>query len=644
MRAVLVCTLGLFLAGISTPTRATGPVHLWSERFGGALMDESVTVAVDPSGNVIVSGRFQGTANFGGGNLVSGGGFDIFLAKYDANGVHLWSKSFSASSNQRVIVVTADPFGNIVLTGNSSGAVSLGGAPVGGSGSFDIIVAKYDLSGAHLWSKGFGSAGGNDSGWDVATDATGAIALTGYFTNTVNLGGATFVSMGSSDMFVVKFDSSGAHQWSRRFGDSGADQGVSVEFDGAGNLIMLSQFAGSVDFGGGPLASSGTYDVALAKFDTVGSHLWSKHFGGASSEFAAYVARDNADNIYLGALIQGNGADFGGGPLTHFGSDDVVLAKYDPSGAHLWSHSYGGARSDVGQTVAVDNAGNVAMIGNYYGTADFGSGFDSTDTSWGNPSSDIFLALYDTNGVPQWSATFGDSLQDFGYSVAMAGVGTPVITGVFAGSVDFGGGPLTSAGSFDVFVAKFDVDHPVPVAISSFTAAASSRGVELAWRFSSDETVIGFTVYRSRGEGPVQVIAAGDAATHSSFDASVAPGETYRYQLVIRTTSGNEFRSQFVTTTVPSAVASLGQNFPNPFNPRTSIEYTVGTEGSVSIDIFDVTGKRIRSLPQGVRRPGTYRVEWNGLDANGHATGSGVYFYRLGGAKSSETRKMLLLK
>jgi hypothetical protein len=104
---------------------------------------------------------------------------------------------------------------------------------------------------------------------------------------------------------------------------------------------------------------------------------------------------------------------------------------------------------------------------------------------------------------------------------------------------------------------------------------------------------------------------------------------------------GNSFESTAVRAQTRVA---LSQNFPNPFNPQTTIEYTVDTRARVSIEIFDVSSKRVRVLEEGVREAGTYRAEWNGRDANNRPVGSGVYFYRLAGVKGAETRKMVLLK
>src|SRR5207245_57617 len=104
--------------------------YLWSQRFGGPDQDRPQGLAIDGSGNVLVNGFFKNTANLGGGSLTSAGSADIFLAKYSSTGAPLWSQRFGGSGYDAGHGVTVDGSGNVVMTGSFNGSVDLGGGPL----------------------------------------------------------------------------------------------------------------------------------------------------------------------------------------------------------------------------------------------------------------------------------------------------------------------------------------------------------------------------------------------------------------------------------------------------------------------------------------------------------------------------------
>ena len=107
---------------------------------------------------------------------------------------------------------------------------------------------------------------GTDTGLGVATDGSGNVVITGLFGDTVDFGGGPLTSASHFDVFVAKYDGSGNHLWSKRFGDSLYEIGDSVATDASGNVVITGRFEGSVDFGGGLLTSAGYSDIFLAKY------------------------------------------------------------------------------------------------------------------------------------------------------------------------------------------------------------------------------------------------------------------------------------------------------------------------------------------------------------------------------------------
>jgi hypothetical protein len=349
--------------------------HLWSKRLGGASGQSGNGIATDGAGNVLVTGIFDGSVDFGGGALTGAGGADIFVAKYDPTGKHLWSKRFGDADQQLSYCVAADGQGNVLMTGNFSGAVDFGGGVLtGGADAFspDIFVAKYDPTGKHLWSKRFGDAG-SQTGTGVAADAQGNVLVTGDFAGSVDFGGGVLTSAGGADVFIAKYDPTGKHLWSKRFGDADHQGGTGVAVDGLGNVLVTGSLAGAADFGGGALTSAGSVDLFVAKLDPTGKHLWSKRFGDASDQYGFGIAVDAAGNALVTGAFSG-AVDLGGGALTSAGIADILVASYDPAGNHLWSKRFGDASNQRGNAVAAGGAGSVLVTGSLRGTADFGDG------------------------------------------------------------------------------------------------------------------------------------------------------------------------------------------------------------------------------------------------------------------------------
>lgn len=460
--ATLVLLLQLPLAACSNddkgmnppPDNGTvSPTHVWSQRFGDTSGDLATGIVVDWVGNILITGSFESTLDLGGGPLVSAGDWDIFVAKYDASGTHLWSKRFGGTARNLSWDMVVDGAGNIVVTGTFQGTVDFGGGPLTSAGEFDIFVAKFDASGTHLWSKRFGDTGG-DYGNGVAVDGAGNVLVTGSFRGTVDFGGGSLTSGANADIFVAKYDASGAHLWSNRFGYAGStlygsDSGESIAVDGSGNVVVTGYFSDTIDFGGGPLVSAGSADIFVAKFDPNGVHVWSRRSGSASPLDAGHdVTVDGSGNVLVTGDFEGT-VDFGGGPVTSAGDWDIFVAKYDANGTHLWSKRFGDPDFDRGKHIAVDGAGNVAVTGMFKGVVDFGGG--PINEAGGE---DIFVVKFDASGAHLWSRRFGDPANDMDGGIAVNGAGDILVTGSFQGTVDFGGGPLTSAGDHDVFVVK----------------------------------------------------------------------------------------------------------------------------------------------------------------------------------------------
>jgi hypothetical protein len=175
-----------------------------SNRFGGVSNDQGLGVAVDSGDDVVLTGFFDGTMDFGGGPLTSAGGFDIFVAKLEGDGSPVWSRRLGGTSLDQGLGVAVDSGDDVVLTGFFNGTVDFGDGPLTSAGLADIFVAKYSASeGSHLWSRRFGSTS-TDQGLGVAVDSGGDVVVTGAFADTVDFGRRRLTSAGSDDIFLLR--------------------------------------------------------------------------------------------------------------------------------------------------------------------------------------------------------------------------------------------------------------------------------------------------------------------------------------------------------------------------------------------------------------------------------------------------------
>ena len=268
-----------------------------------------------------------------------------------------------------------------------------------------------------------------------------------------DLGGAPLNAAGGGttvDTFVAKLGPDGAHLWSKRLGTMNVYAFPAVTVDSGGNVIVADPFLGQLDLGGGLLTSQGSQDIFVVKFDPGGAHLWSKRFGDEKDQSGCILKADSTGNLFLVGVFAGQ-IDLGGGALIAVGSDDTFLVKLDPNGGHLWSQRFGAPNQVTASSdLAVDPTGSILLAGGFTGQVNFGG--------WSLVSAgkkDIFLMKLTAGGAPVWSRSFGDAADQLAYGVATDGTGNVFVVGDLNSATDFGQGALVSAGSSDVFVAKF---------------------------------------------------------------------------------------------------------------------------------------------------------------------------------------------
>ncbi len=340
----------------------------WAKQLGSPTGrgDSAKDVAIDGQGNVVVVGQFMDTVNFGGGNLTSAGGWDIFVAKFTAGGAHVWSKRFGAAGDDLGDAIAVDASDNIMIGGGFIETVSFGGAPLVSTkvttwtSMMDPFVASFTPAGVHRWSKSF--ATGNGMVLGLAVDRGGDVALDwlrrrGHRPRrrkrlaVRRSSGVCRPALGNGRAPLVVCV---RHRLQRRLRPQRR-----VRPRRQRGACRRDRRTGQRRWSG--IAGRRRGQGFIAKYAAAsGAHMWSRTVGGWGSMDAAHgVAVDSADAVVVTGYFSGTtkpdwGMNFGGPPLTSSGERDAFVAKYTSQGAHVWSKRFGGADADIGWSVAID--------------------------------------------------------------------------------------------------------------------------------------------------------------------------------------------------------------------------------------------------------------------------------------------------
>ncbi len=392
-----------------------GGDFIWAKALGGNDMEQCYGMAVDDNNNVYITGRFYSPiSNFNpgstGGTLINSGNYDMFIAKYDANGNFKWANSMGGTNNEEGWDIAVDKSGNVNVAGrfsspittfsNSSATLTLVGTAPNTFANYDVFLVRYDSSGNYVWSKGMGSTG-LDNGRSVSVDDTGNVYIGGEYSNGIDFGGGALTSAGDMDIFVAKYDPNGNHLWSKGMGGKQADEAYSIAADASGNVYITGGYLDTADFNRGGTGGTrvapfmvmwGTSfyfpNAYVAKYDATGNFEWVQTVEGrplVPNLGAGYVrgqdiATDASGNVYASFMFQGDSVDVtpGGGeawikrsgPSSQTAIFNGIIMKYDPQGNYQWVKHFSGTPTGWGDVqptgIAVDLSGNVYATG-YYG-------------------------------------------------------------------------------------------------------------------------------------------------------------------------------------------------------------------------------------------------------------------------------------
>lgn len=335
------------------------------------------------------------------------------------------------------------PEGDAVLAGNFRVGIYLVNGFLFSNGATDGLITKYDKDGNVLWAKQLGGTG-EAFCTSVSVDKEGNVFAAGNFSGSLTIGPRklTAANYDQYDIFIAEFDKDGNPLWLRKAG--GSNSGVpriSADYNGGCYVSGFSGYNDTQSFGGTPV-----YGSFAARYDSMGNFLWVRNIT------AGDVSADLAGNLYVSGSFSGT-VLFGSTSLASKGAGDIFTAKYDKGGNLLWVKSAGGTGSDMGNSVSACPEGGCYITGGFSGSADFG-----TAQIVSSGSTDIFIAKYDKDGSLLWAKAAGGSAEDYGTAVSTDKDDRCFVTGNFSQTSKFTNTQITSKGSSDVFISKYDKD------------------------------------------------------------------------------------------------------------------------------------------------------------------------------------------
>lgn len=572
-------------------------VQLWARTYNGPegnANDIPVAIAVDASGNVYVTGYREAAASpFGWATI-----------KYNSSGVQQWVArlDYPVPGGSVARALAIDASGNVYVTGT--------GMP-GGPSATDYTTVKYNSSGDQLWIRYYNGLTNNnaDIPYAIALDNLGNVYVTGTSEGADN----------NNDYATIKYSSSGVQLWAARYNGPGNsnDAADDIVVDASNNIYVTGQSTG---------ISSG-YDYATIKYNSSGTQLWAARYNGPGNNLddANSIALDASGNVYVTGQSTSSG--------TGVGVNDYATVKYNSSGIQQWAARYNGPGNgaDIATSIAVYNSGNIFVTGRSTGLG--------TNT-------DYAVIKYNTSGAQQWVQRYNGAGNSFDEA--------SVVKVDASGNLYITGGSVGNGTSYDFATIKYH-DQALPVEIAYFNSFVKENNVALNWGTTWELNNSGFEIERSNvtgieaGEWKKVGFINGNGTTseekHYKFEDKKLAAGVYKYRLKQVDYNGNyEYHSLQGDVIVGAPkIFEVSQNYPNPSNPKTKIDFQIPIDGNISLSVYDIAGKEIAVLVDGFKTADFYSVEFDGSDL-----ASGIYFYRIIAKGSdgyfSKTMKMVLVK
>jgi hypothetical protein len=342
----------------------------WLRSLGGSLTDRAYGVVVNAEGQIYVTGHFESQdARVGDQPLSNAGDYDIFLAKYDEKGNPLWIRTAGGSGYDYGHGVALDPGGDVVISGAVSGEARFGETTVNaGARARSFFAAKYDAEGALKWVR-TAEGGLSGSGHGIAIDGKGNIHLGGNASGSGHWGGLS-IEAGARSSLVLKMDAQGQPIWCALNPGAGVHE-ITVDSSGrvwAAGMFKGEASFGEISRS---TSSATDNDGFLCHYSPGGELRWTRFVSSTGTDYCLGVTTDGSGRVFVTGEYSGV-ATFAGADLVSRGSTDIMTAAFDKDGNLEWLVSAGGPRGDNAYTIAWHPSGRLIQGGSCNAGAQFG--------------------------------------------------------------------------------------------------------------------------------------------------------------------------------------------------------------------------------------------------------------------------------
>jgi uncharacterized delta-60 repeat protein len=508
-------------------------------------------------------------------------------------------------------VITVDDSGNVFVAGYSYYSAT----------SEDYVTIKYFPDGDTAWVRTYNGPGnGDDEVNAIAVDDSGNVYVTGYST-----GSAT-----EYDYATIKYLPNGDTAWVRRYNGPGndRDQANAIAVDDSGYVYVTGRSDGSGTNG----------DYATIKYYPSGDTVWIRRYSeaGNSYDLAYSITVDNSSHVYV------TGTTYNSVTL-----NDYTTIKYYPNGDTAWVRVYNDPAngSDIAKAIALDHANNVYVSGNSSGTE---NGYVTIkyypdgDTAW--------IRRYNGSGSEHdivYAIAVDDSnrLYVTGYSYDSGTLADYVTIKYYSNGDTAWLRTYNGPGNSNDYANAIAIDDSNNVYVTGYSYNSGTSDDYTTIKYYPNGDTAWVRTYNGPGNDYDQAydIAVDGSGSVYVIGYSVGDGTGEDFATIKYVQKTSDVEEETERSEKPYEF-DLSQNYPNPFNPTTKIEFTLSKSGFVTLQIYDIVGKKVRTLVSENLSSGYKSVIWDGKNEEGKEVASGIYFYQLKMGDFSEPKKMLLLK